>query len=97
MTTSKSYHSYLIESLKDPQAAYLEVVFEDGGFEEMRLALTNVVEAQILVLDDAKSVLRRREIYEALTQQNQLDFSALLAILSELGFKVSVVLKKNAA
>jgi DNA-binding phage protein len=40
MSTSRSYHSYLIESLRDPQeaAAYLDAVLEDGTVEEVRLA-----------------------------------------------------------
>ncbi len=34
MPTSKSYHLYLIEALKDPQeaAAYWEAVLEDGDY-----------------------------------------------------------------
>ncbi|MEI6064082.1 MAG: hypothetical protein WCQ26_05790 [Pseudanabaena sp. ELA748] len=48
METFKSYHSYLIESLKDPleAAAYLDAVLEDGDFEHILLALKNVAEAQ---------------------------------------------------
>lgn len=99
MSTSRSYHSYLIESLKDPQeaAAYLDAVLDDGSFEEVRSALTNVAEAQILVLDDTQLVSHRRAIYETLSQPNQLDFSTLLAILSELGFRVVVTPKQDAA
>lgn len=99
MPASRSYRSYLIESLKDPQeaAAYLNAVLDDGSFEEVRLALTNVVEAQIAVLDDTQLVSYRRTIYETLSQQNQLDFSTLSTILGELGFRISVELKENAA
>lgn len=48
MPAYKSYHSYLIESLKDPAeaAAYLDAVFEDGELEPMLLALKNVAEAR---------------------------------------------------
>ena len=48
MSTYKSYHSYLIESLKDPleAAAYLDAVLEDGDFDHILLALKNVAEAQ---------------------------------------------------
>jgi DNA-binding phage protein len=99
MPTSRSYRSYLIESLKDPQeaAAYLDAVLHDGSFEEVRLALTNVVEAQILMLEDTQLVSHRRAIYETLSQQSQLDFSTLLKILSELGFRISIALRKGAA
>lgn len=99
MPTSRSYHAYLIESLKDPQeaAAYLGAVLEDGSLEEMRLALTNVVEAQILGLDDTQLVSHRRTIYETLLQQEQLDLSTILAMFGELGFRVSVTPIKGAA
>lgn len=99
MPTSRSYHSYLIESLKNPQeaAAYLDAVLDDGSFDEVRLALSNVVEAQILVSDDTQLVSHRRAIYETLSQQNSLDFATLLKILSELGFKISVAPRHDAA
>lgn len=40
MLTHKSYHSSLIEALKDPEeaAAYLEVVLEDGDLKHILLA-----------------------------------------------------------
>jgi DNA-binding phage protein len=99
MPTSRSYHSYLIESLKDPQeaAAYLDAVLEDGSFEEVRLALTNIVEAQIAASDDVQVASHRREIYTTLSQQNQLDFSTLLAILTELGFRIAIAPREDAA
>jgi hypothetical protein len=48
MTAYKSYHSYLIEFLKNPAeaAAYLDAVLEDGELEPMLLALKNVAEAR---------------------------------------------------
>jgi DNA-binding phage protein len=99
MPTSRSYRSYLIESLKDPQeaAAYLDAVLDDGSFEEVRLALANVVEAQISLLNHSQLVSDRRAICEMLSQQNQLDFATLLEILDELGFKVSITTKEGAA
>lgn len=99
MPTSRSYRSYLIESLKDPQeaAAYLDAVLDDGSFEEVRLALTNVVEAQILMSEDTQLISHLRAIYETLSQQNQLDFSTLLKILSELGFRISIAPRADAA
>ncbi|MDX2232184.1 MAG: transcriptional regulator [Leptolyngbyaceae cyanobacterium bins.349] len=99
MPTSRSYHAYLIESLKDPQeaAAYLGAVLEDGSVEEVRLALTNVTEAQISELSDTQLVAHRSAIYETLTQPGELNFSTLLALLGELGFKVSVTPREPAA
>lgn len=57
MPTYKSYHSYLIESLKDPleAAAYLEAVLEDGDFEHILLALNNVAEAQQNIASNSKN------------------------------------------
>lgn len=62
MPTSRSYRSYLIESLKDPQeaAAFLDAVLEDGSFEEIRLALINVVEAQIAASEDAQLISHQK-------------------------------------
>jgi DNA-binding phage protein len=93
----KSYQSYLIESLKDPQAAaaYLDAVMEDGTSEEVQLALKNVAEAQILMADKAHTA-HRKAIYETLSQQ-QLDFPTLLTILGELGFRMSVAPREDAA
>jgi len=57
MPTYKSYHSYLIESLKDPleAAAYLDAVIEDGDFEHILLALKNVAEAQQDITNNSKN------------------------------------------
>jgi DNA-binding phage protein len=92
MPTTRSYQAYLIESLKDPQeaAAYLDAVLEDGSVEEVRLALRNIAEAQMLVLGNAQLVAHRKSIYDRLTQQTQLDFSTLLMMVHELGFKMSI-------
>jgi DNA-binding phage protein len=52
MPTHKSYHSYLIESLKDPaEAAYLDAVLEDSDLEHILLALKNVEEAHRGLID----------------------------------------------
>jgi DNA-binding phage protein len=55
MLTYKSYHSYLIESLKDPveAAAYLDAVLEDDDLEHLLLALKNVAEARRYLMDDS--------------------------------------------
>jgi DNA-binding phage protein len=97
MSTNRSYRSYLIESLKDPYeaAAYLEAVLDDGSFEEIRLALRNVVEAQISILGDTTLILRRQEINEWLNQQNQFNFIDLSTILSDLDFRISISPKQD--
>ncbi len=99
MPTTRSYQFYLIESLKDPQeaAAYLDAGLEDGWVEEVRLALRNITEAQILVLGNAQLVAHHKAIYDRLTQQTQLDVSTLLIMLHELGFKMSIEARAEAA
>jgi DNA-binding phage protein len=44
---SVSYHSYLIESLKDPEetAAYIEAALEEGEPKLLQLVLTNVADS----------------------------------------------------
>ncbi len=92
MSMTRSYHSYLIESLKDPQeaAAYLDAALDDGTVEEVRLALANVVEAQISGLDGSTQPSHQQAIYEMLIQQNKLESFDLLKIINELGFRLSV-------
>jgi DNA-binding phage protein len=100
MPTSRSYHTYLIESLQDPEeaAAYLDAVLEDGNFEEIRSALTQIAAAQMLVVaSDTSLAAHRKAIYEILAQPTQLDSSVLLNILSDLGFRISVAAKRQAA
>jgi DNA-binding phage protein len=99
MPTSRSYHTYLVESLKDPQeaAAYLDAVLEDGSFAEIRSALAQIAEAQMRVAGDPSIASHSHAIYETLSQQTQLDSAALLTILSDLGFRISVAPKVKAA
>lgn len=100
MPTSRSYHSYLIESLKDPQeaAAYLDAVLEDADYDELRLALRNVAGARIAALGDVQLALNQEVVQQVMsTQQTHLDLSALLKMLDELGFKLSVTPKERIA
>jgi DNA-binding phage protein len=96
---TRSYHAYLVESLKDPEeaAAYLDAVLEDGSFTEIRSALAQIAEAQMRVTDDTTITSHSRAIYETLSQQTQLDSAALLTILNDLGFRISVAPKAKAA
>jgi DNA-binding phage protein len=47
MPKSVSYHSYLIESLKDPKeaSAYFKAVLEEGDVELLQKAINNLIEA----------------------------------------------------
>ncbi|MEL7226116.1 MAG: transcriptional regulator [Cyanobacteria bacterium P01_D01_bin.36] len=98
MKTSKSYHSYLVESLKDKEeaAAYLDAVFEDGSPEEVALALKNVAEARRqLIGDSQKSNADWEKCYHLLEQSQMPALPTLLLLFSELGLKLSITVKQE--
>jgi DNA-binding phage protein len=98
MTTHKSYKSYLIESLKDPAevAAYLDAVLEDGNLEHIILALKNVLEARRSWVDNSNEPDPAWEnCYRLLDQGKTPELSAILALLNELGLKLSVTAKEK--
>ena len=96
MPTYKSYHSYLIESLKDPleAAAYLDAALEDGDFEYILLALTNVAEAQKDILSKQNSNGLNLQNYSHLSKnQEPIDIKSIASLLNQLGLKLSVTVK----
>lgn len=98
MTTHKSYKSYLIESLKDPAeaAAYLDAVLEDGNLEYIVLALKNVAEARRNRVDRSNEPDPVWETcYRLLDQGKTPELLSVLALLNELGLKLSVTAKKE--
>lgn len=99
MPTSRSYHSYLIESLKDPQeaAAYLDAVLEECNYDELLLALRNVAEARLSSSSGSQVALNQEIFQKILAPQANLDLVVLLQALSELGFKLSVTAIESAA
>lgn len=96
MPTSRSYHSYLIEFLKDPQeaAAYLEAVLEDCDYDELLSALGDVAEARVSSLQTASN---QKTVQKIQSLQTNLDFVVLQQVLNELGFKLSVTPTSDAA
>lgn len=98
MKTSKSYHAYLIESLKDKEeaAAYLDAVFEDGTPEEVSLALRNVAEARRTLPESTQKINADwEECYQTLKRSEMPALPTLLTLLSELGLKLSVTVKQE--
>jgi DNA-binding phage protein len=98
MTTHKSYKSYLIESLKDPAeaAAYLEAVLEDGILEHIVLALKNVAEARRIRVDNPNELDPAWENCDQLLSQGKTpELLSVLALLNELGLKLSVTAKEE--
>jgi probable addiction module antidote protein len=98
MTTHKSYKSYLIESLTNPAeaAAYLAAVLEDGNLEQIVLALKNVAEARRSQVDNPNEPdLAWENFYRLLDQGKTPELSSVLALLNELGLKLSVTAKEE--
>jgi DNA-binding phage protein len=93
MPTSRSYHSYLIESLKDTQeaAAYLDAVLEECNYDEFCLALKNVAEARLSTLEGCQSNSDREVAQNILSSPTNLDLVSSFQALNNLGFKLSVV------
>ena len=98
MPTYKSYHSYLIESLKDPleAAAYLDAVLEDGDFEHILLALKNVAEAQQDITNNSKNNNLNLDINpQLLPKQQPSELMTIAKLLNQLGLKLSVTVKER--
>ena len=98
MPTYKSYHSYLIESLKDPleAAAYLDAVIEDGDFEHILLALKNVAEAQQDITNNSKNNNLNLDINPQLhPKQRPSELMTIAKLLNQLGLKLSVTVKER--
>ena len=74
LLTSRSCHSYLIETFKDTQEAigYRDAVPEDWTDDGSRLAFRNIAEARLLVLCHS-SVSPNLEIHQ------KLDLTSLIA------------------
>ena len=97
MKTSKSYHTYLIESLKDREeaAAYLDAAFEDGSPEEVALALKNVAEARKQVVGSQKNDADWEKCYCLLEQSEMPTLPVLLALLTELELRLNITAKQE--
>jgi DNA-binding phage protein len=96
MPTHKPYHTYLIESLKDPleAAAYLNAVFTEGDLEHILLALRNVAEARKSLMDAATNP-NWQHYYQLLDRGEVPGFTIVACLLDELGLKLSVTLKEQ--
>ncbi|MFN9190672.1 MAG: DNA-binding protein [Pseudanabaena sp.] len=98
MPTYKSYHSYLIESLKDPleAAAYLDAVLEDGDFEHILLALKNVAEAQQDITNNSKNNKLNLDLNSQLfPNQQPSELMTIAKLLNQLGLKLSVTVQEK--
>jgi len=97
MNPSVPYHTFLVESLRNPEEArlYLEVALEefehDGDKEAFLLAVRNVTEAQGGIGALAKRTqLNREHLYRVLSRRGNPRLDTIGAILNGLGFRLSV-------
>lgn len=98
MSTYKSYHSYLIESLRDPleAAAYLDAVLEDGDFEHILLALKNVAEAQQDLTNNSTNHKPNVDLnLQLIPRQQYSELMIIAKLLSQLGLKLSVTVREK--
>jgi len=98
--TSRSYHDFLIESLKNREeaAGYIEVVLEEGGDQPvlLRKAIRNVVEAwekSDRLSESAKQL--HEKLDKILTESNAIEIYTFTELLNALGFRVIVSLKET--
>jgi DNA-binding phage protein len=98
MPIYKSYHSYLIESLKDPleAAAYLDAVLEDGDFDHILLALKNVAEAQQDLTNNSKNNKLNLDLnLQLIPRQQYSELITIAKLLNQLGLKLSVTVREK--
>ncbi len=100
MQAYRSYHSYLIESLKDPAeaAAYLDAVLEDGELEAILLALKNVAEARRDLVSTSDSLTAHWETcYQLLSRGEVPGILLVSSLLHDLGLKLAVTVRDDQA
>lgn len=96
MPKSVSYHTELIEGLKDPLEAafYIEVVLEEGDPRMLSKALKNVIEAQGGIEQLSVQVKQRYEkLDQMLLEKGEIEFYCLSSLLDVLGLQLAVTVK----
>ncbi len=94
MTKSISYHSQLIESLKDSKEAamYLEVVLEEGDPQMIIKAFFNVIEAREELINQSPDFPDRFSKFERKLQDSgEIEFTLLQSLLNALGLKIGLM------
>lgn len=97
---SRSYHEYLISSLKNPErtAGYIGVMLEldEEGFEPelLRSALKDVVEARIQLNNLSEEAKQRYEkLDKMLLETKAAELYSLIEFLDALGFRIAIAPK----
>lgn len=97
---TKSYDSFLIEELRDPELAaeYLSAAAEEGSVEQLLIALRSVAEAHGGVGTVADQThLNRQAMYKALSAEGNPTLTTLLTILHALGLSLAFTPKQTVA
>jgi DNA-binding phage protein len=97
---SRSYHEYLISSLKAPEkaAGYIEVMLEldEEGFEPemLRSALKDVVDAREQMNNFSEEAKKRFEkLDKMLLETKAAELYSLIEFLDVLGFRLAIAAK----
>ena len=98
--TSRSYHNYLISSLKEPEraAAYIEAVMEleeeHPDPELLKAALKNVIDARIQMNNlSQEAKLYYEKLNKILLETGGAEIYSLVELLDALGFRIAIALK----
>jgi len=93
---TSSYHSWLIEKLKNPKRAesYLRTAMADSQ-EAFFVALRNVVEAHRVSKVAEMAGLNRESLYRTLSEEGNPRYDTLSSVLSVLGIELTVKLKQE--
>lgn len=98
--TSRSYHDYLISSLKDPEhaTAYLETFLEldeEGREPEiLRSALKDIIDARLLLNNLSEAAKQHYELLDKLLSENAgNEIYTLIEFLDALGYRIALVPK----
>ncbi len=100
MPTSRSYHDYLISSLKDPEraAGNIEVALEleekDPQPDILRLTLKDVIAARLQMNNlSEEAKLCYEKLDKILLETRGTEIYSLVELLDALGFRLAIALK----
>ena len=98
MKKKPSYHDDLMKHLKKPKNAmdYLNAILEDGDPNAFLLGLKDVAEAHTGITKLSRlSHISREHLYRMLSEKGNPEVKTLQAVLSALGFKLSIERKSQ--
>lgn len=99
MSKGKSFNSYLIEKLTDPELAcrFISEAMEEHDPEYLKVALGDIVKAYGVSYISEKSGLGRQTIYKMLSEEGNPTHKNLVLILDAIGLELTVKPKNTKA